>query len=184
MSIKITRTHAVLAAIVLAITLAGVSYAAVPDGDGMISACRDQKGGLIVIDTEAGATCQHGQQLLSWNERGPVGPKGPTGPEGPEGPPGSAIKYFDVTIDGKLADTNYDGPVTIDHPTHWTTPGEYTLTFTESVATCRHWLNFETQQPRIGTARVLSSDTKKLKVTTHTPVGALINAPFTLHLAC
>ena len=182
MSIKIRRTHAVLAAIALAITLAGVSYAAVPDGDGMISACRDQKGGLLVIDTEAGDTCQRGQQLLNWNERGPVGPKGPAGPEGP---PGSEINYFDVTSDGKLADTNYDGPVTIYHLTSYSaTPGEYTLTFTESVATCRHWLNFETTQPRIGTARVLYGDTKKLHVKTHTSVGASTNAPFTLHLAC
>jgi hypothetical protein len=182
MSIKITRTHAVLAAIALAITLAGVSYAAVPAGDGMISACRDQNGGLIVIDTEAGETCQHGQQLLSWNKRGPVGPMGPTGPEGP---PGSEIKHFDVTADGMLADTNYDGPVTIYHlKGYGETQGQYTLTFTESVAACRHWLNFENQQPRIGTARVLSGDTKKIHVTTHTPIGASIHAPFTLHLAC
>jgi hypothetical protein len=181
MSIQITRTRAVLVAIALAIALAGVSYAAVPDGDGTISACRDQKGGLIVIDTEAGETCQREQQLLSWNERGPVGPKGPAGPEGP---PGSEIKYFDVTFDGVLADSNYEGPVTIHHLTGFgTTPGEYTLTFTESVAKCRHWLNFETLVPKIGTADVLS-DTKKIKVTTHTPVGVLVNAPFTLHLAC
>jgi hypothetical protein len=65
----------ILAGAVLAIA-AGVSYAAIPSSTGTISACKDTKGALKVIDAEAGQTCGANQQLLTWNQQGPPGPAG------------------------------------------------------------------------------------------------------------
>jgi hypothetical protein len=54
----------------------------------VISACRDNKGTLKVIDAAAGATCSNNQQLLTWNQQGLAGPEGATGPAGPTGAAG------------------------------------------------------------------------------------------------
>jgi hypothetical protein len=58
---------------------AGVSYAAIPGTNGVISACKDSKGALKVIDAEAGQTCNANQQPLNWNQQGPTGPRGTAG---------------------------------------------------------------------------------------------------------
>jgi hypothetical protein len=63
----------------VAVMAAGVSYAAIPDSNGVISACKDSKGALLVIDAEAGQTCNAKQQPLSWNQQGPAGPPGTAG---------------------------------------------------------------------------------------------------------
>ena len=60
----------------LAVAVAGVSYAAIPAADGTITACKDNKGVLKVIDAEAGQTCGPNQQQLTWNEQGPAGISG------------------------------------------------------------------------------------------------------------
>lgn len=73
----------VLAGAVLAIA-AGVSYAAIPGSNGTISACKDNKGALKVIDADAGQTCGTNQQLLTWNQQGPQGPAGQDGVSGYE----------------------------------------------------------------------------------------------------
>jgi hypothetical protein len=44
---------------------AGVGYAAIPDGGGVIHGCYDNKGALRVIDTQAGDTCKHNESSLS-----------------------------------------------------------------------------------------------------------------------
>lgn len=80
MTIKLTRVRVALAtAVAAAIGAAGVSYAAIPAADGAISACKDSKGRLKVIDAEAGQTCNGGQQLLTWNQQGPAGQDGVSG---------------------------------------------------------------------------------------------------------
>jgi hypothetical protein len=70
----------ILAVAVLAIA-AAVSYAAIPSSNGTISACKDNKGALKVIDAEAGQTCGTNQQLLTWNQQGPAGQDGVSGYE-------------------------------------------------------------------------------------------------------
>ena len=62
----------VLALAALAVA-AGVGYAAIPAANGTISACKDAKGTLKVIDAESGQTCNANQQLLQWNQQGPPG---------------------------------------------------------------------------------------------------------------
>jgi hypothetical protein len=72
-----------LAALAVAIAaIGGVGYAAIPSSNGVISACRDSKGALKVIDAEAGQTCNANQQPLTWNQQGPAGPQGPPGISG------------------------------------------------------------------------------------------------------
>jgi len=96
MTIKLTRGRIALIVSVLVAALAGASYAAIPATDGTISACRDQKGTLKVIDAEAGQTCSGSQQPLAWNQQGP------TGPEGPPGPAGTARAYAHVGYHGTV----------------------------------------------------------------------------------
>jgi hypothetical protein len=67
----------------------GVGYAAIPAGDGLISACYNSSsnpsGQLRVVDAEAGGKCAKNEKPLSWNQRGPKGDKGDPGPPGPQG---------------------------------------------------------------------------------------------------
>lgn len=74
------KTIVLVAATALAATAVGVGYAAIPSANGTITACRDTKGSLKVIDAEAGQTCNANQQSLTWNQQGPAGPEGPQGP--------------------------------------------------------------------------------------------------------
>ena len=67
----------IILAVAAALAVAtGVGYAAIPSSTGAISACKDSKGALKVIDAEAGETCGAGKQLLTWNQQGPPGPAG------------------------------------------------------------------------------------------------------------
>ena len=79
MTIRLTRARVALATAVLGIVVAGASYAGIPAADGTISACKDSKGALKVIDAEGGQTCASNQQLLTWSEKGPHGAPGISG---------------------------------------------------------------------------------------------------------
>jgi hypothetical protein len=75
----------VVALLALAAVAATASaYAAIPSANGTISACKDLKGSLKVIDTEAGQACNNNQQLLTWNQQGPAGQPGQDGVSGHE----------------------------------------------------------------------------------------------------
>ena len=73
------RTLLVALVAVAAVAAASFAYAAIPSANGTISACKDSKGALKVIDADAGQTCNGNQQLLAWNQQGPQGPAGPAG---------------------------------------------------------------------------------------------------------
>jgi hypothetical protein len=79
---KLTKAVVAFAALSL---VASAAYASIPAGNGTISACKDAKGALKVIDAEAGQTCGPNQQPLSWNQQGPAGPQGPAGISGYSG---------------------------------------------------------------------------------------------------
>jgi hypothetical protein len=74
----------------VAVIAGGVSHAAIPDSDGVISACKSSKGALKVIDAEASQACPDGQQLLTWNQQGPAGE------------PGTALGHAQVGYDGSV----------------------------------------------------------------------------------
>ena len=85
------RNFAIGFAIALAISVAaGVAYAAIPAGTGVISGCYGiAGGGLRVIDKEQGQNCVFWEKPLDWNQEGPAGPQGPAGAAGPAGPAGA-----------------------------------------------------------------------------------------------
>jgi hypothetical protein len=70
------RKAIIIGALLVAVAAARVGYAAIPSADGTISACKNSKGALKVIDAEAGQTCTDGQQLLTWNQQGPASAAG------------------------------------------------------------------------------------------------------------
>jgi hypothetical protein len=82
MTVKLTPGRIAVLVAVLAVAVTGVSYAAIPAADGTISACKDQKGTLKVIDAESGQTCSANQQPLTWNQQGQQGPAGQNGVSG------------------------------------------------------------------------------------------------------
>jgi hypothetical protein len=60
---------------------AGLAYATVPDGAGLIHACYGNRdGNLRVVDTYSGQACNARETALDWNRHGPAGPAGPPGP--------------------------------------------------------------------------------------------------------
>jgi hypothetical protein len=73
----------------LVIVAATAAIASIPDSEGVIHGCYQQKtGSLRVIDSSA-ATCRPHEVAIEWNRTGPQGPAGPQGPVGPTGPAGS-----------------------------------------------------------------------------------------------
>jgi len=119
---------AVVGALLLA---AGVAYATVPDGNGVIHGCyaktssgQAQAGALRVIDSGLGQNCQSNEVGLNWNQQGTKGATGPQGPAGTAGPT-LVLSGFDssVTIPGQTVIT------------HTVTPAEAGLAILEDAYT-------------------------------------------------
>jgi hypothetical protein len=101
--IRPRRRRAALVVVALALVSAGVAYATIPDGSGVIHGCYTNKGGILsVIDPATGQTCSSLQTPITWNQQGPKGDPGPQGdkgdksdpgPQGPQGDPGPSDAY-------------------------------------------------------------------------------------------
>ena len=119
------RSKILVALAITAVAVAGTALAAIPDGNGVIHACRKVDGGALRVVAKASA-CRHGERALAWNQRGvagptgpagPAGPKGATGAQGPQGPAGPGLASFDslaglgCTIGGQAGAISiaYDG---------------------------------------------------------------------------
>ena len=112
---------AVFAAAALAVigVVAGVAYATIPDGGGVIHACyQNLSGALRVIDTDAGDACHSSETALNFNQTGPQGPKGDQGdqgvqgeqgPRGDRGPQGSTGDQGVPGIQGPKGDDGVSG---------------------------------------------------------------------------
>ena len=83
------RSKIFVALAIAAVALAGAALAAIPDGNGVIHACRKLDGGALRAVAKASA-CRSGERALAWNQQGPRGATGPAGPRGPAGQPGPA----------------------------------------------------------------------------------------------
>jgi hypothetical protein len=109
------------AAVAIAGLGAGIAYASIPDGSGVIHACYQSPppthgANLQVIDTGAGGSCSGGMTALTWNQTGPQGPTGATGATGPAGPQAtSVIVYTDVHYPGAQEGSAFE-TVTVDCP--------------------------------------------------------------------
>ena len=94
------RSLWVLAAVGL---LAFVSAVGAHAATNAITACVDNRTGLLSIVPNQFITttnCPTGLSPLSWNAQGPVGPAGPAGPQGPAGsPPPYQVVVSNVGID-------------------------------------------------------------------------------------
>lgn len=73
------RSKILVALAIAAVAVAGAALAAIPDGNGVIHACRKVDGGALRVVAKASA-CRHGERALAWNQRGAAGPTGPAGP--------------------------------------------------------------------------------------------------------
>ena len=75
---------AYLALVVALGAAGGVAYSSIPDPQGVIHGCYNDRV-LHVIDTAGGGACEAGETALDWNQQGQPGPTGHTGPQGPAG---------------------------------------------------------------------------------------------------
>lgn len=94
---EVRRPSTAIAAVAFGLALTGGAVAAIPGADGSISACRDNRTGLLrAVDAEQGDPCRPSETQLSWSRRGPQGERGepgPAGPPGERGPAGSLQTY-------------------------------------------------------------------------------------------
>ncbi|MGH2839694.1 MAG: collagen-like triple helix repeat-containing protein [Solirubrobacteraceae bacterium] len=87
MKTKLIRMRGIPAlALVGALAVVGVGYAAIPGPDGVIHSCynasSNPSGQLRVIDADAGQKCAKNEKVLDFNQRGPRGEKGEKGDKG------------------------------------------------------------------------------------------------------
>jgi hypothetical protein len=73
MKTSIKKLYVLVAVAASLVVAGGVAYASVPSANGTISACKDSKGAIKIIDAEAGQTCSSTQQLLTWKTSGVSG---------------------------------------------------------------------------------------------------------------
>ena len=85
------RSKILVALAIAAVAVAGAALAAIPDGNGVIHACRKVDGGALRVVAKASA-CRSGERALAWNQRGAAGrpararrPSGPRARPGPRG---------------------------------------------------------------------------------------------------
>jgi hypothetical protein len=77
-------------AVGMACGMTAAAQAAIPDSNGVISACYLKFGGALrVIDSSHQHCATPFEAALQWNVQGPIGPQGPQGNVGPQGPAGA-----------------------------------------------------------------------------------------------
>jgi hypothetical protein len=118
-AVKSRRLAVLLAVAATGLVAAGVSYAVIPDANGVVHGCYDTKtGALRVIDPSQGQTCVPKENPLSWNQTGPTGPTGPQGPQGQQGPAGPGVPAVaTIAFDGTVNST-FSRNVTQANVTH------------------------------------------------------------------
>jgi hypothetical protein len=119
------RRHGIAFA-ALFLALGGTSYAVTTAGfvssSGVITACANKHSGRVHLVT-SGARCHHGEQKITWNQKGVPGSAGLTGKTGATGPTGSTGTTGATGANGASAGLNdfNDGPVILS------TSGEQTV---------------------------------------------------------
>jgi hypothetical protein len=127
--LRLTRKRVAMLAVLAAAISAGVAYAAIPDSNGVYTACRLNNVGTIrLIDPTALPAssllnhCTSLETKFSWNQggatgppgppgdKGPIGDKGPTGDKGLQGDPGSKGATGDQGPVGDKGPTGDPGP--------------------------------------------------------------------------
>ena len=115
------------------VAAAGIAYAAIPGGDGIINGCyQKNNGNLRVIDTSSGKGCTASEKPLNWSQTGPTGPTGATGATGLTGPTG---------FTGQTGPTGPPGPADLTPPVDAFTP---TQLVQGAILTCASAVNTAT----------------------------------------
>jgi hypothetical protein len=97
---------------VIALAAAGIGYATIPGGDGVIHGCFAKSGGSLRVIDASVTNCKSGETALNWNQTGPSGPAGPAGATGPAGVSG----YERVSSPGTTSDADPAlGVLVFDH---------------------------------------------------------------------
>jgi hypothetical protein len=92
MSRRASRARlATISAVISAVVVGGVAFAAAPNPADVIEACAGNGSGLLRLDDGRG--CRKNETPLSWNAQGPAGPQGIPGPAGPPGPGSATYRY-------------------------------------------------------------------------------------------
>ncbi|HLK42116.1 MAG TPA: hypothetical protein VKV34_02155 [Thermoleophilia bacterium] len=99
----------VVAFAALFVAVTGFAIGAIPNRNGVISACYKSKTGALSV--LKGHKCPKGSRSLFWNQRGVTGVKGANGAkgtagaqgvQGAKGEAGTAVAYARVAVDGSL----------------------------------------------------------------------------------
>src|SRR5215813_13577292 len=109
--LKLTTATAVLVICGLVLT-----YATIPDSNGVIHACYNKSGGSIRVIDDSVTKCSSNETSLNWNVTGPAGPTGPPGTQGlqgPTGPPGPSNAFVQKFDPGALGFPISNGPVIV-----------------------------------------------------------------------
>jgi hypothetical protein len=64
---------------VIGLTVGGIAYASIPDGNNVIHGCYRTNGGDLRVIDDMSERCRNSETGLNWNTRGDVGPPGPSG---------------------------------------------------------------------------------------------------------
>lgn len=79
---KFSVKSMVVGAVVGTVVAGGIAVAAIPDANGVYSACMNQDRTIKMINYAAGQRCTSTQKLLTWNQKGQTGARGPAGADG------------------------------------------------------------------------------------------------------
>jgi hypothetical protein len=108
--------------VALFVALGGTAGAvAVASSHGVFHACVERRTGTLhLIGGSYGQSCRRGEQLITFNQQGPVGPRGRPGGTGATGPRG------DAGLQGPKGDTGTQGPQGIPGPDTGAAGGDLT----------------------------------------------------------
>src|SRR5262249_48863203 len=93
-----------------------LTYATIPDSNGVIHACYNKSGGSIRVMYDSVTKCSANETSWNWNVTGPAGPTGPPGTQGlqgPTGPPGPSNAFVQKFDPGALGFPISNGPVIV-----------------------------------------------------------------------
>ena len=75
---------------VFSVIAGGIAYAAIPDSQGVYTACAHKSTGALRLIDPAVGSCSQSETQVTWVKQGQTGPQGPVGPQGPQGVQGPA----------------------------------------------------------------------------------------------
>jgi hypothetical protein len=117
LTFRVTRKRLVMLVVAAAlVTAGGIAYAAIPDGNGIYTACKLNALGTIRLIDPSGppssplSRCSALETKISWNQGGPTGAPGDKGPAGDKGPVGDQGAPGDKGPGGDKGLTGDKGP--------------------------------------------------------------------------